>query len=351
MAQAFLHGTGGSNPLNFKVVASTTEPSNPKENTIWVKPGIPIGYWTTNKDSNAPAYTASQGTVVFWWEAASEAEVSGTDSPGFMPIKYKATNPPGYMRLKPTYCYQNTDGTSSGWKKLNAFIYKFGSWVQFSMEFAATITVTYPEGSTCTCTDGKTTLTAPDTTGKCTFTVPNSGTWKVTCTNDNQTKSSEVSITTNGQSASVTLAYITYFFKNGDKCTAVTGGWSAGTASDGFTAGDPSIGSAKITCYSSGASIVTSAATKNKVDLTNISKLTIVSPGGSTANNGYYGYFCVRSSRNGVGNSVAQVMIPKGAATVTLDVSGLSGSYYLMLRIQAGASGGDQVDMSECYGT
>lgn len=217
--------------------------------------------------------------------------------------------------------------------------------------FAATITVTYPKGSTCTCTDGKTTLTAPDTTGKCTFTVPNSGTWKVACTNDTQTKSSEVSITKNGQSASVTLAYITYFFKNGDKCTAVTGGWSAGTASDGFTAGDPSIGSAKITCYSSGASIVTTAVTNNKVDLTNISKLTIVSPSGSTANNGYYGYFCVRSSRNGVGNSVTQVLIPKGAATVTLDVSGLSGSYYLMLRIQAGASGGDQVDMSECFGT
>lgn len=216
--------------------------------------------------------------------------------------------------------------------------------------FAATIAVTYPEGSTCTCSDGSTTLTAPDTSGSYTFTVPNAGTWIVTCKSDTQSKSTNVNITKDGQSASVTLAYITYFYKNGDKCTAVTGGWSAGTASDGFTAGTPSIGSQKITCYSSGASTVTSAVTSNKVDLTDISKLTIVSPGGSTANNGYYGYFCVRSSRNGVGNSVSQVMIPKGKSTVTLDVSGLTGSYYLMLRIQAGASGGDQVDMSECYG-
>lgn len=216
--------------------------------------------------------------------------------------------------------------------------------------FAATIAVTYPEGSTCTCSDGSTTLTAPDTSGSYTFTVPNAGTWIVTCKSDTQSKSTNVNITKDGQSASVTLAYITYFYKNGDKCTDVTGGWSAGTASDGFTAGTPSIGSQKITCYSSGAAIVTSAATKNKVDLTNISKLTIVSPGGSTANNGYYGTFCVRSSRNGVGNSVSQVRIPKGKATVTLDVSGLTGSYYLMLRMQAGSSGGDQVDMSECYG-
>ena len=34
----------GGNPLNFKVVGGTTEPSNPKENTIWVKTEK-IGAW------------------------------------------------------------------------------------------------------------------------------------------------------------------------------------------------------------------------------------------------------------------------------------------------------------------
>lgn len=47
--------------------------------------------------------------------------------------------------------------------------------------FTATINVTYPAGSTCTATDGTTTLTAPDTSGSWTCVVPNAGTWTVTC--------------------------------------------------------------------------------------------------------------------------------------------------------------------------
>ena len=44
--------------------------------------------------------------------------------------------------------------------------------------FAATIHVTYPAGSTCTATDGVTTLTAPDTSGTWDCVVPNAGTWR-----------------------------------------------------------------------------------------------------------------------------------------------------------------------------
>ena len=39
--------------------------------------------------------------------------------------------------------------------------------------FSATIHVTYPTGSTCTATDGVTTLTAPDTSGTWACVVPN----------------------------------------------------------------------------------------------------------------------------------------------------------------------------------
>lgn len=37
--------TGGGNPLNFKVVGGTAEPSNPKENTIWVNTDKEITGW------------------------------------------------------------------------------------------------------------------------------------------------------------------------------------------------------------------------------------------------------------------------------------------------------------------
>ena len=49
--------------------------------------------------------------------------------------------------------------------------------------FAATIHVTYPAGSTCTATDGVTTIHAPDTSGTWDCVVPNAGTWTVTIAN------------------------------------------------------------------------------------------------------------------------------------------------------------------------
>lgn len=40
-----LNMSGGGAPLNFKVVGGTTEPENPKENTIWVNTDVPITGW------------------------------------------------------------------------------------------------------------------------------------------------------------------------------------------------------------------------------------------------------------------------------------------------------------------
>ena len=81
--------------------------------------------------------------------------------------------------------------------------------------FAATINVTYPSGSTCTATDGATTLTAPDTTGSWACIVPNAGAWTVSCTDGTKTKSITVHISTDGEAKSVTLGYTEYLVKSG----------------------------------------------------------------------------------------------------------------------------------------
>ena len=91
--------------------------------------------------------------------------------------------------------------------------------------FSATINISYPSGSTCTCTDGKTTLKAPNTGGSWTCVVPNAGTWTVKCTNGSLTKTQQVSITTSGQVAQVALRYRVYYYKRGDLCTADSGDW------------------------------------------------------------------------------------------------------------------------------
>lgn len=95
--------------------------------------------------------------------------------------------------------------------------------------FNATITITYPAGSTCTATDGVSNFTAPDTSGSWVLTVPNAGTWTVTATaNDGSgdTANKAVEITAEGQSVNVELSYRYYLYNNG--VAAFDFGWGSG---------------------------------------------------------------------------------------------------------------------------
>lgn len=92
--------------------------------------------------------------------------------------------------------------------------------------FAATINITYPAGSTCTCSDGTTTISAPDTSGTWTCIVPNAGTWTVAATDGVENTSESVSITTDGQIVAIELSYLLWLYKSGNTYNAVTGGWS-----------------------------------------------------------------------------------------------------------------------------
>ena len=84
----------------------------------------------------------------------------------------------------------------------------------------AVIGVTYPAGSTCTCTDSAKTLTAKDTAGRALFVIPSAGTWMVKAVKGSQSKSATVEITAEGQVETVTLTYELYIFKSGSGLTA-----------------------------------------------------------------------------------------------------------------------------------
>ena len=71
----------------------------------------------------------------------------------------------------------------------------------------AIIAVAYPEGSTCTCSNGTKTLKARDTSGKALFNVT-VGEWTVSCTDGSKTESETVSITAEGQVKAVELSYV-----------------------------------------------------------------------------------------------------------------------------------------------
>ena len=71
----------------------------------------------------------------------------------------------------------------------------------------AVIGVTYPSGSVCTCTNGTLTLTAKGTGGKAIFVIPSAGTWTVKAVKGSDSASKAVSITAEGQAATVTLVF------------------------------------------------------------------------------------------------------------------------------------------------
>ena len=99
--------------------------------------------------------------------------------------------------------------------------------------YYATITVTYPSGSTLTCTCGSDSFTAETTSGSYTFVVPYAGTWTVKATKGSQSKSANVSVTTYNQAASVTLSYQLNLLSNGSIASGYTFGYSNGGFSNG----------------------------------------------------------------------------------------------------------------------
>ena len=84
----------------------------------------------------------------------------------------------------------------------------------------ASIVVTYPAGSTLTCTLGSKVLTAKDTSGKWVFGLPNTGNWVVKAAKDSKSKSATVNITAQGQVETVALSYQLYIFKSGSGLTS-----------------------------------------------------------------------------------------------------------------------------------
>lgn len=144
--------------------------------------------------------------------------------------------------------------------------------------FAATINITYPAGSTCTCSDGTTTLSAPDTSGTWACIVPNAGTWTAAATDGVENTSESVSITTDGQIAAIELSYLLWLYKSGNTYNAVTGGWSVaehgstgGSFDSVLTLNDDSM--LLSTEVFGGSAAYANAFTNNSIDLTGVNTL------------------------------------------------------------------------------
>ena len=179
--------------------------------------------------------------------------------------------------------------------------------------FSATINVTYPAGSTCTCSDGTTTLTAPNTSGSWTCIVYNAGTWTVTSTSGTETDSKAVTITTDGQSTSVELSYALFLFKPNAPSDIIAGEWEM--PGNSTVTAEAELVVKSVNNYNGDRDI--SARTKGQIDLTEYSTLqaTCKASGGSNTKLEVYSGSSV----------VASAAIGTNLTTVTVDISALSG--------------------------
>ena len=104
-------GGGGADGLNVKIVASSTQPSNPQENTIWISTGTPIRGWYFS----ATEPSGAQDRAV-WIRTASDSAVAFN----------AAKN--GVLMVYPQSCFQRISGA---WVEVTAKSYINNGWTDW----------------------------------------------------------------------------------------------------------------------------------------------------------------------------------------------------------------------------
>ena len=196
----------------------------------------------------------------------------------------------------------------------------------------AVISVTYPSGSVCTCTNGTLTLTAKDTTGKAIFVIPSAGTWTVKAVSGSKSTSKAVSITAKDQVQSVVLAYELILFNNG-----IIGGikWDAskGDAANCTNSVSDVIHLSGMT-YDNGTVLVAPSATRgisSAIDLTNYNKVNVRVK--QVLSNTGTAKIYVGTSALGDQTATANITLTAGQ-TSSLDISSVTGSKYISIYVR-----------------
>ena len=217
----------------------------------------------------------------------------------------------------------------------------------------ASIHITYPAGSTCTTTDGVTTLTAPDTSGTWDCVVPNAGTWTIAVVGKPYTDS--VDITENGQTADVDVTGL-WLVHDGE---AGQYGFSAQLRTQAtfpITQQDGSINIKGFINYTSG------VVTNQKVDVTGFStiemRVNIDKQGlASDADPVFIGVSLVLSDAVGCSSYYDAVSAIKayqntketGEQTLLLSVDGMSGEYYIGITLGGPSNSDSTVASANVY--
>lgn len=389
MAFGYKHGSsGGGERLNFIVVNSATEPSSPRENTIWVKCDYSMHRWDISPTQ--PCRVGKKNLIVYPYYETTHTEdgITFTDNgDGTVTANGTATAESnfrfsytsaesGMFILTPgTYTLSGcpSGGSSSAYALLLSRLNDSGSWEIYQRDYGSGKTFTIERDTYCCVLfrvfkgataagmtvrpmlekgSAASSFARGNATGQVWIKTDPIGSVSMNAIRKNGITVQPVSAyeytTNNGWRSRDAQVYQNgawkaleeleepwdgYYFKDGEQYTDVTGGWTT----DGWNnIGTVTVGT---TIAVSGPSMIS---TKNTVDLTSAKTLWFDSPNG---NNGYnFGYLCVTSAKSVADTYIAtSVQVKAGKGSV--DVSSLSGKYYIVLYAPSLTGGASYADV------
>lgn len=207
------------------------------------------------------------------------------------------------------------------------------------------IGVTYPEGSTCTCSDGNKTLKAKDTSGQALFLIPYAATWTVTAIDGELNVSKSVSISSFNEVVTTEIFFTKYLFNGGAtvpwkklKMGRITTLSEFNINTNYYNVHESQIGigtklSMTITYPTQG-----NIATTELIDMAPYSTLKIDANTWENSGNTSSVQYAIAVT-NVTGDNVwysnaavkSGVIAATGARTISLDVSALTGSFYVAI--------------------
>lgn len=219
----------------------------------------------------------------------------------------------------------------------------------------AVISVTYPTGSVCTCSNGVKTLRAKDTSGQWLFVLPSGGEWTITLTDGEKTAIKTIFAEQN-KTYEIDIVYKLALFDNGD--LGASGGWTGyayGQSGNTITRAKPTVTTdTSITASLTGVERVGSVFAENLIDFSQYKTVFCTLEATGITVDGLSVSIVTDKTNNF--NRAASVQFPKGsyssqAETLSLDIPEDISSGYVMLYmyVGAGASHTLKASIKKCW--
>ena len=334
MAKGFKHGSGGSNPLNFKVICNP-KPENARENTIWVDTDTEITGWAFSASDPSVVSVGCREGVSGHYLNASGAEVSSAN----WRITDYTKLPKNSKKIGTVFSASATsgryhafydadknfissaarkNGTNSFSVPANAVYIRMTVHNNDNMSFNATVTldegfVWFPIG----------------TSSPVGFNAVKKNGIQVYPISAKQYVGVEwVEKTAKSYQGGEWVDWFTYLYKQGHKFESITGGWSGFVYYEDYDPGIYTERESSILVQSNTNHICGGCGPEKKIDLTDVSKIVVNFV--DTNRNITVFVSSVRSGKS-YAQRVSAVDFDGGPGEVVLDVSALVGSYYLIM--------------------